>query len=189
VGSSFRTRIHIENVSSPPCIAGCKYRPFPGDSPDALPAKHANSTTVGSNGVIVLGPWDHRKAYVPLDAIIVPKHFLGAWADAEEGCDATPVPTAADETTEGTKIVISESHITGQKGRAVYLGSYVEAERHVPFKRATGDKPIALSAHKFRNSNSITLWLQRPGQEGTSYVFLQTTPELMTIKYSENGYG
>jgi hypothetical protein len=35
--------------------------------------------------IVVLGPLGERRAYAPLDTVMIPRHFFGAWAEAEEG--------------------------------------------------------------------------------------------------------
>lgn len=159
-----------------------------GTEAPAVTAIHPPGTTVAPNGAIVLGPWGHRKVYAPLDRIIVPKHFLGAWADAEEGCDATPPPTPTGQSTEGTKMVIADTYIVASKGRLSYLGAYLAAEGRVSFKRYKSDKPIRLSARKYRNSQFILLWLHQPDKNKTGYILLRTTPESMVVEHSGNGY-
>ncbi|NJS13398.1 MAG: hypothetical protein HC788_00930 [Sphingopyxis sp.] len=74
------------------------------DNPDL---RHPAGTVVGPRGAIIFDPAGNRKTYLPVAQIMVPKQFLGAWAAAEEGYDATPMPVIGEKQTEGTKTVIT----------------------------------------------------------------------------------
>lgn len=151
-------------------------------------AAHPLGSTVGSTGLVIFGPWGFRKAYVPLDGLIVPKHFLGAWAPAEDGCDMSPVPTVGEEKTESRKLVLTATHLIGREGKRPFLRSYIEVERRVSTAMIGKRKPIALPARQFAQSKTITLMLAQPGSGETTFLTLRASSEPMTIEYSENGH-
>lgn len=149
--------------------------------------RHPAGTDVVPSGAIIFGPVGNRKTYLPVVQIMVPQQFLGAWAAAEEGCDAKPVPVVGDKQTEGTKMVVTDTHIITHNGQVHYLGAYIEAKKRADLARAGRAHRSALPSKRLLKSDQVTFWVRWPNVDETGYVTLQKSAQPMTIEYSENG--
>lgn len=164
-----RVAMQVMTVDVPPPTI-----PLPPPAPEDTPKADNSIRKLGvpllpkwvnqdeETGIIVLGSWGSRRAYAPLNRIIVPKDFLGMWSVAELGCDESPAPTLADNRAANGRIIITSAEIVTQIGRASYRGAYVLAEGSVTLARAKQRKQVKLSAGKFRHTHHIILMASFP---------------------------
>jgi hypothetical protein len=152
-----------------------------------LPSDRSTIVTEMGNGVIQIPMDGKRISLAPVDKVTVPERFRGAWAEAIEGCDATTVPTSADERTEGKKLVVLETQLIDSNGRLAVVGTYVQAKGRMTHTRIAGRKPVTVPYRKLTRDSQITLKVVGMIDGATNYLTFRKHNESMMIEYSENG--
>lgn len=139
-------------------------------------------------GLVVVGPWGQRRAYLPLDAARIPRIYRGTWTVVHEPCsDAAPQLGSAARTANGTLVIEGDQLLT-RKGLLRVTGIYGHAPKSITPAMISRGRPIRLATARFARGPEILIVYAQEGavEMGYAQLFLSERAQVLTFRTSRS---